>query len=106
MPRPASCCGRKLDEDLLVLRAEELDFRDVRNLQQPRADVLDIVAQLALVEAVGGKAVDQAIGVAEIIVEAGSDHAGRQRAADVADILAHLIPDVRHIRGFRRAFER
>ena len=40
--------GRKLDEDLLVLRAEELDLRHVRNLQQPRADVLDIVAQLAM----------------------------------------------------------
>ena len=36
--------GRKLDEDLLVLRAEELDLRYVRNLQETRADVFDGVA--------------------------------------------------------------
>ena len=96
---------RELDEDLLVLGADELDLRHVRNLQQARADVLDIVAQLAVGEAVGGEAVDQAEGVAEIVVEAGSDHAGGQRAADVADVLAHLIPDVRHFGGPRRAFQ-
>ena len=97
--------GRELDIDLLVLRAEELDLRNVRNLQETRADVLDIVAQFPMREAVGGEAVDQSEGVAEIVVEAGSDDAGRQRAADVADVLAHLIPDVRHFRGFGRALE-
>ena len=56
-------------------------------------------------EAVGGEAVDQAERVAEVVVEAGSDHAGRQRAADVADVLAHLIPDVRHFGGFGRALQ-
>ena len=97
--------GRKLDIDLLVLRAEEFDLRHVRNLQEARADVLDVVAQFAVGEAVGGEAVDQSERVAEVVVEAGSDHACRQRAADVADVLAHLIPDVRHFRGFRRAFQ-
>ena len=57
-----------------------------------------VVAQFAMGEAVGGEAVDQAEGVAEIVVEARSDDAGGQRAADVADVLAHLIPDVRHFR--------
>ena len=96
---------RELDKDLLVLRAEELDLRHVRNLKQARADVLDIVAQLAMGEAVGGEAVDQAEGVAEVVVEARPDHAGRQRAADVADVLAHLVPDVRHFGGLGRALE-
>ena len=96
---------RELDEDLLVLGADELDLRHVRNLQQARADVLDIIAQLAVGEAVGGEAVNQAEGVAEVVVEAGSDHAGRQRAADIADVLAHLVPDVRHLRGAGRAFQ-
>jgi hypothetical protein len=74
-------------------------------LQETRADVLDIVAEFPMREAVGGEAVDQAECVAEVVVEAGSDDAGRQRAADVADVLAHLIPDVRHFRGFGRALE-
>ena len=58
-----------------------------------------------MAEAVGGEAVDQAERVAEVVVEAGPDHAGRQRAADVADVLAHLIPDVRHFGGFGRALQ-
>ena len=43
-----------------------------------RADVLDVVAQLAVGEAVGGEAVDDAVGVAELVVEAGADDALRQ----------------------------
>ena len=97
--------GRKLDIDLLVLRADEFDLRHVRNLQEARTDVLDVIAQFPVGEAVGGEAVDQPERVAEVIVEAGPDHAGRQRAADVADVLAHLIPDVRDFRGFRRPFQ-
>ena len=103
--KPGQLLGRKLDIDLLVLRAEELDLRHVRNLKQTRADVLDVVAEFAVREAVGGEAVDQAERVAEVVVEAGSDHAGRQRAADIADVLAHLVPDVRHFGGFGRSLE-
>ena len=51
--------GRELDIDLLVLRAEELDLRHVRNLKQARADILDVVAEFTLGEAIGGEAVDQ-----------------------------------------------
>ena len=90
---------RELDEDPLVLRAQDLDLRDVGDLQQLRADVLDIVAQLAMREAVGREAVDDAEGVAELVVEAGPDDAGRQRVAHVADALAHVIPDVGHLVG-------
>ena len=93
-PEAGELLRRELDENLLVLRAEDLDLRHVRNLQQARADVLDIVAQLAMGETVGGEAVDQPIGVAEVVVEAGTDDARRQRVADVADVLADLIPDV------------
>ena len=102
---PGQLLGRELDIDLLVLRAEEFDLRHVRNLQKTRADVLDVIAEFPVTEAVGGEAVDQPERVAEVVVEAGSDNACRQRAADVADVLAHLIPDVRHFRGFGRALE-
>ena len=68
---------RKLDENLLVLCAKDLDLRHVRNLQQARANVLDIVAQLAMGETVGGEAVDQPISVAKVVVEPRPDDAGR-----------------------------
>ena len=48
-------------------------------------------------EAVGGEAVDDAEHVAEIVVEAGADHPARQRVPDVADLLAHVVPAVRHL---------
>ena len=95
----------KLDEDLFVLRAEDLNLRDVRHLEQARADVLDIIAQLAMREAISRKAVDQPIGVAEIVVEARSDNASRQRMSYVANVFANLIPNVRDFGCCCRAFE-
>ncbi len=87
MPDARQLAGREFDIDLLVLRAEDLDLGDVGNLQQLRAHVLDIIAQFAMAEAVvGGKGVDQAKGVAEIVVEAGADHALRQGPANVAEL--------------------
>ena len=56
-------------------------------------------------EAVSREAVNQPVGVAEVVVEARSDDTGRERAADVADVLADLVPDVRDVGGFRRAFQ-
>ena len=95
--------GRELEEDLLVLGADDLDLRDVGHQQQARARILDEVAQLAMGEAVGGEAVDDAEDVAELVVEAGADDPGRQRGADVADLLAHVVPAVRHLASRRVA---
>ena len=61
--------GRELQVDLLVLRAEHLDLRDVRDVQQPRADRFHVVAQFAEAEAVGGEGVDDAERAAEVVVE-------------------------------------
>ena len=74
-------------------------------MQQLRAHLLDVVAQLTVAEAVGGKAVDRAEGVAEVVVEARTDDAGRQGMADVADALAHVIPDVRDFTRGRAALQ-
>ena len=90
--------GRELDVDALVLRAEDVDLRDVRQLEELLADVDHVVPQLPVGEAVRGEAVDDAVGVAELVVEAGADDSLRQRVADVAHLLAHLVPDVRHLR--------
>jgi hypothetical protein len=45
-------------------------------------------------ESVGGEAIDQSISVAKVVVEPGADNAGRQRVADVPDVLPNLIPYV------------
>ena len=71
MPRAGQLLGGELDDDGLVLGAEDLDLGHIRHAQQPRADALGVVAQLALREAVGGEAVDDAEDVAELVVEAG-----------------------------------
>ena len=97
--------GRKLDIDLLVLRAQHFDLRHVGHLQQPRTRGLDVVAQLAECEAVGGKRVDDAVGVAEIVVEERADDAGGKRTANITDVLAHLVPDVGHLGRRRRLLE-
>ncbi len=96
---------RKFDVNLLVLRAEDLDLRHVGNLQQARSDVLDVVAQFAMGEPVGGEAIDHTISVAEVVVESGTDDAIRNGVADVADVLAHLIPDVGNLGWRGRALQ-
>ena len=100
-PETRELLGRELDEYLFVLGAEDLDLGDVGDAQQPRANILDVVAELAMREAVRGEAVDDAERIAELVVEAGPDDAGRQGVAHVADALANVIPDVRHLGGRR-----
>ena len=102
---PCEFLGGKLDDDLLILGAENLDLGDVRYPQEPRADFLDIIAKLAMGETIRGEAVDDPERVAELVVEAGADDAGRQGTADVADVLADMIPDVRHFLGRGAAFQ-
>ena len=103
---PGDLVGRELDVDALVLHAEHVDLRHVGDLQQARADILDIVAQLPAGKAVGGEAVDDAVGVAELVVEPGAEGSLRQRILDVAHLLADLIPDVRNIGLGRRSLQR
>ena len=66
--------GRELNVDALGLGADQVHFGDIGHLQQPRADILHIVAQLAIGEAVCGKAIDDAVGVAELVVGDRADH--------------------------------
>ena len=58
-----------------------------------------------MAEAVSGERINKAVGVAEIIVEAGADHALWQGSAHIADVLTDLIPDVRHLPCGGRTFE-
>jgi hypothetical protein len=104
-PQTRKLFGRKLDDDLLVLGAEDRDLGDVGDPQQSRADFFDIIAKLAVRKAIGGEAVDDSEGVAELVVETRPYDTGRQSMADVADVLSDVIPDVRYLVGRRAAFQ-
>ena len=97
-PEARELLGRELHVDALVLRPENVDLRDVRQLKELLSNVVDIVPQLPVGEPVRREAVHDAVGVAELVVEARADDALRHVVADVADLLAHLVPDVRHLR--------
>ncbi len=93
---------RDLDEDLLVLGAEDRDLADVLDLQQALAHPVGVLLQLGVAEAVGRERVDRAVDVAELVVEERPADARRQRAAHVADLLPHRVPDLRHLLRRRR----
>ena len=96
---------RQLDEDAVVLDADEVDLGDVLQLQQALARRLDMIAQLGMREAVRGESVDGAEDIAELVVVERPDDALRQGAADVADLLAHLVPGVGHRLAARRVVQ-
>jgi len=60
---------------------------------------------LRISEAVAGQGVDVAEDIAEFVVEEGALDAARQRVANVADLLAHLVEDVRHVAGGRAVLD-
>ena len=94
--------GREFEVDHLVLRADQLDPAGVRHRQDLGAHRLDVVAQLALAQAVGGEGVDVAEDVAETVVEGRADHALGEIAADVVDHVADLHPGRGHCARRRR----
>ena len=104
-PHGGELLGGELQVDLLVLRADEIDLGNVRNAAQLATQTLGMVAQLAMRKAVRGQGEDERIGVAELVVEERTLHALRQRLLDVADLLARLIPEIRHLGRGRRVLE-
>jgi hypothetical protein len=60
---------------ILAVTVRWLSPRDLAS--QPSGSMVRLVAQFAMGEAVRGEPVDQAISVAEIVIEAGIEHAGR-----------------------------
>src|SRR4029077_15372489 len=81
--------GRKLQKNLFILRAENVDLRDIRDSQDFRANVFDAIAQLPLAQTVAGERVDVAEDVTEAVVEARPDHALREIALNVRNHVAH-----------------
>src|SRR5207249_11567919 len=94
---PGKLTGIEFEVEFLVLGAEELRLRRILYGQNLGADVLNIITQLAVREAIGGERVDNAEDVAELVIEVGSDDPLRQCPFDVGDLLAYLVPDIRDL---------
>jgi hypothetical protein len=82
--------------------APKTDLVDVLDLQQALAHLVGVLLQLFVGEAVAGECIDRAVHIAELVVEERSDHAARQGAAHVVDLLAHRVPDLLHLLRGRR----
>jgi hypothetical protein len=95
-----------LDEDLLVLLADEVDLGHTRHAQELGADAVAERLQVLVREAVTGDGVYVGVRVTELVVEERTLDAGRQRLADVTDALAHLVERVRHLRHGRAVLDR
>ena len=82
--------GREFHVHSLVLRPEDIDLRDVWQLGEGCAlrTSSTVSPQLPVGESVRGEAVDDAIGVAELVVEADAGNSLRQGVADIAHLLA------------------
>src|SRR5262249_55656495 len=96
----------ELDEDLLRLLADDVDLVDVGHAQQPLADVLGASLEFGETHAVGGEHVERGIDVAVFVVEVRTGDAGGQIAADVADLLAYLGPEILDLAGRRGVAQR
>ena len=84
----------ELDEDLLRPLADDVDLVDVGDPQQALANVLRARLEIGEREPVGAEHVERRIDVAVLVVEVRAGDAGRQVAADVPDLLAHLVPQI------------
>eukprot|EP01022_Parablepharisma_sp_SALTPOND_P021778 TRINITY_DN435_c2_g5_i1.p1 TRINITY_DN435_c2_g5~~TRINITY_DN435_c2_g5_i1.p1 ORF type:complete len:1432 (+),score=573.01 TRINITY_DN435_c2_g5_i1:2996-7291(+) len=95
-----------VDVDVLFAVTEVIDLRHTRHMQQFAAQLVGVVMQLRWREAVSGQCVDVGVDVAEFIVEVRSLDTLRQVAGHIADLLAHLVPGLRHLRGRGRVLDR
>ena len=94
-----------LDIDALLLVGNEVDLVDIGHPQQLGAQPLGIVMQLRERKPVAFQRVDVGVDVAELVVEEGPLNTRGQRVGDITDLLANLVPGVRHLRGRRRILD-
>jgi hypothetical protein len=90
-PQARDLPSGEIEIDHLVFRADHLHLADARHAEDFGADSLHIIAQLALRQAVGREAVDIAVNVAKLVVEARRLHTGGQRILNILHMFADLI---------------
>src|SRR5208282_74041 len=91
--------NREFDEYLFILSTKDLDFRHVRHLHQPGANILRVVFEFAMGKSVCSDAVDDSENIAEFIVEPRADHAVRESVAHIANTGANVVPNGGNLRG-------
>jgi hypothetical protein len=96
---------REFDVDFLVLRAVKVHLGDVLDLEQTLPERLGDFLHLRVIGAVGREHVKNRVDVAVLVVDRRPDQAGRKIILDVADFLAQLIEQLRHVTGWRVVLE-
>jgi len=96
---------RDFDVQLFILHAKELHLGHVGHAQQLLAHVVGKGLGFGQAEAFGLQRVDHAIDIAKIVVEERPLHALRQGEPHIADLLAHGVPDARHLVRFGRILD-
>ncbi len=87
----------QLDPDLFVLQTEQVDLAHILDPLQLDLDAVGVVLEHGVIETFACQGVDIAEGGAEFIVEERPLDTRRQGMANIADLLAHLIPEVRYL---------
>jgi len=82
-----------------ILLAHHLDLAQARYVADLGAHLLHVVAQLAHRQAVAREGIHRTVHIAKFIVEPRSLQAFGKIAANVIDLLAHLVPDLRDFLG-------
>ena len=91
--------GGEIQVEHFVLLTDHLDLAQPRHFANLGTDLFDVIAQLAHRQAVGGEGVDRAEHITEFVVEPRPLQALGELAANVVDLLAHLVPDLRNVLG-------
>src|SRR5262245_61391059 len=84
----------EFDEDSLRLLANDVDLVYIWNAQKTLPYVFGPGLQLSRAKAIGGHHIEGGVDIAVFVVEAWTNNAGRQVAADIVDLLADLVPQV------------
>ena len=87
------------------MSSQYVDFGDIWQTEQLRANVLDVIAKLSLRKSVRGEAVYDSERVAKLVIEERSQHPRRQRVPDIGNALAHVIPSVGDLGGRSASLE-
>jgi hypothetical protein len=87
----------ELHVDLRILDAVEVHLGDAGHLQEPLAQGLGHGFQLGVVGAVARHHVEDRIHVAELVVDVRADKIARQIGAEIGELLAQLIEELRHL---------